>query len=119
MMIRSNRPFVPPTDVIELVDGLVVMIEIAGMKTSDFNIMLQNRRLIISGTRDRHWLHHSAYHQVEIGFGEFRVEVTLPFTPDPDGVAASYQHGFLKIELPRRAAERVRVVTLNDADQQD
>jgi HSP20 family protein len=119
MMIRSNRPFVPPTDVIELVDRLLVVVEIAGMKTEDFNIMLQNRRLVISGTRARQLLKQSAYHQVEIGYGDFRVDLNLPFSADPEAVSAIYQHGFLQIELPRRPAERVNVVNLSDADQEE
>jgi HSP20 family protein len=118
MMMRSNRQFTPPTDVVELADKLMVIVEIAGMRTGDFNIVLQNRRLMITGVRQRPGAEAAAYHQVEIGFGEFRIDLTLPWAADRDAVSANYEHGFLTIELPRKPAEKVRVIEL-DSQQQD
>lgn len=117
MMILPNRQFIPPTDVVELADRLVVIVEIAGMRTGDFDITLSNRRLTISGKRTRSPLEHSAYHQVEINYGEFRVELNLPWLAQRDGVSATYQHGFLQIELLRRPAQQVPIVDLNSEEQ--
>jgi HSP20 family protein len=117
-MLRPNRQFTPPTDVIELVDRLVVIVEIAGMRTGDFNIVLQSRRLTITGNRQRPGAEVAAYHQVEIGFGEFRIDLNLPWAADREAVSATYEHGFLTIELPRNPIEKVHVVDLN-AQQQD
>ena len=113
MMIRSNRQFTPPTDVIEMADKLMIVVEIAGMRTGDFNIILQNRRLTITGTRQRPDSHVAAYHQVEIGYGDFRIDLNLPWAADRDLVTANYEHGFLTIELPRKPVEKVRVMDLN------
>lgn len=99
---HSNRLFVPPTDVIELADKILVIVEIAGMRPNDFNISLLNRQLVISGTRERPALPNAAYHQVEIGYGEFRVEVQLPHLVDRENINATYQDGFLQVELPLR-----------------
>jgi HSP20 family protein len=118
MMIRNNRQFTPPTDVIEMSDRLVVMIEIAGMRTGDFNVVLQDRRLSITGVRQRPGAEVTAFHQVEIGFGEFRIDLNLPWACERDGVTATYEHGFLTIELPRKPVETVRVIDL-DTQQQD
>jgi HSP20 family protein len=117
MILRPNRPFIPPTDVIELADKLMVIVEIAGMNPGDFSISLHNRRLTISGSRERPPMKHQAYHQVEIGFGDFRIDLNLPWVADRDGVSATYQHGFLQVELPRRPAEEVQIVDLNAAKQ--
>jgi len=118
MLIRPNRPFNPPTDVIEQTDKLTVIVEIAGMNPGDFNISLQSRRLTISGNRAKPELQHQAYHQVEIGFGEFRIELNLPWSANRDGVTATYQQGFLQIELPRKPAEQVSIVDLNAEEQE-
>ncbi len=118
MMMRSNRQFTPPTDVIEMSEKILVMVEIAGMRAGDFNIVLQNRQLTITGTRQRPGTEVAAYHQVEIGFGEFRIDLMLPWAASRDGVSATYEHGFLTIELPRKPVERVRVIDL-DSQQQD
>lgn len=108
---RTNPQFVPPTDVIELPDKILVVIEIAGMRPNDFNISLQNRQLVVRGTRERPALNGAAYYQVEIGYGEFRVEVQLPDSVIRDEVNAVYRDGFLHVELPRRTD--VQQVTIN------
>lgn len=117
MMIRPTRKFVPPTDVIELEDRLLVQVEVAGMRHSDFEIELQNHHLIISGTRSQPARTPLAYYQVEIGYGRFRVEITLPWPVESEHVSASYEAGFLQIELPRKAPTQVRIVN-TEAQQQ-
>ena len=115
-MWHNKRQFVPPSDIIELADRMIVQVEIAGMKPTDLSISLHNRHLIISGHRDRQPLGHAAYHQVEIGYGEFRVEVTLPWPVSRDDVSASYRDGFLQVDLPRSPETQIRIVDVNAAD---
>ncbi|MBE0689382.1 MAG: Hsp20/alpha crystallin family protein [Anaerolineae bacterium] len=112
----SNRRFSPPTDVIELPDKLVVIVEIAGMRAGDFNVVLLDGRIVITGRRERPSREHAAFHQVEIGYGEFRSEVGLPWSIDRDQVSASYRDGFLQVELPRRAQVQIRVDQPNADD---
>lgn len=114
----NKRQFVPPTDVIELVDQIRVVVEIAGMMKDDFNIVLEKRHLMISGTRQRSGSNAAAYHQVEIGYGTFRVDLELPWEAERDAVTANYEQGFLTIDLPRQARRSVAVVDL-DAQEQD
>jgi len=116
---HAYRPFSPPTDVIELADKLLVVVEIAGLRAEDLKITLAHEQLIIAGFRDRPQHTASAFHQVEIFFGEFRVDVHLPWPVDSESVTATYDDGFLKVELPRRAAVQIPIVDLNNADQQD
>lgn len=121
---RLSRAFSPPTDVIEMQDKLLVIVEIAGMRPDDFSITLHNSRLIITGMR-RHLLTSQnintngtpAYHQLEIGYGEFRVDVTLPWAIERDLVSASYRDGFLQVELPRQAERRIPVARAGAGNQ--
>ncbi|MCC6614442.1 MAG: Hsp20/alpha crystallin family protein [Anaerolineae bacterium] len=110
----SNRRFSPPTDVIELPDKLLVVVEIAGMRAGDFNVVLLEGRIAITGVRERPSREHAAFHQVEIGYGEFRIEVSLPWSIDRDQVSANYRDGFLQVELPRLAQVQIRVEQPND-----
>ncbi len=112
MTWRTNRYFVPPTDIIELEHGLFVMIEIAGMNSEDFNITLLNRTLVVSGVRRREITEYTTYHQLEIGYGSFRVEISLPWHVNGDQVSATYREGFLLVELPRRAETHINVVEI-------
>lgn len=114
---RSNRLFVPPTDVIELEDKILVNVEIAGMRPNDFSISLLNRHLVISGTRERPTLPNVAYHQVEIGYGEFRVEVQLPQVVEGDHVNATYRDGFLQVELPLRSEGQQVTINVKEHDE--
>ena len=116
---RTNPQFVPPTDVIELPDKVLVVIEIAGMRPSDFNIALHNRTLVVKGTRERLAMHDAAYYQGEIGYGEFRVEVQLPDNVDSDHVNAVYREGFLHVELPRRTEGQPFIINVNTEERDE
>ena len=113
---HSNRSFSPPTDVIQLEDKLLVVIELAGMRSSDLDITLLERHLVISGLRKRPQHPNPAYHQVEIAYGEFRIEVMLPWAINRDAVSATYEAGLLQIELPRKPARTIRIVDTNEAE---
>lgn len=117
MVFRPNSQFTPPTDVIEFDDKVLVIIEIAGMKASDFSVSLSTNQLTVSGTRERPSFPGGAYHQVEIGYGDFRVEVALPWPVDQDDVTAAYREGFLQIELPRRADRAIRIIDVNATEE--
>ena len=99
---QINRPFKPPTDVIELADRLLVMVEIAGMRAHQIAVSMAGRDLEISGVRERPALNDAGYHQMEVGYGEFRVTLTLTYAVDQEAVTATYRDGFLHVELPRR-----------------
>ncbi len=104
------RRFIPPADILELPDRLHVVVEIAGIRQGDVNITIVNRSVIISGVRHRHADQHPvAFHQVEIGYGEFRLQIPLPWFVEPDHVHAVYQDGFLHIDLPRRLPTNIPV----------
>jgi HSP20 family protein len=99
----------PPTDVYETDAHYVVRVEVAGMSEGDFTISIADWTLVITGVRqdpsDK-----LAFHQMEIGFGEFRSEVVLPGPVDESGVEATYADGFLRIMLPKRSVRKVSVV---------
>lgn len=116
VLVRHTSVWQPPTDVYELDGTVIVVVEIAGMRDSDFNVMLQGQQLFISGTRERQSRPNCAYHQLEIRFGEFRAEVSLPWPVVRDQVTATYRDGFLRVELPRAAAQKVHVVSADAAD---
>lgn len=108
--LNTRRQFEPPTDVIEFADKILVMVEIAGMRAQDFNVALNGTQLVISGRRERPTLNNAAYHQVEINYGDFRVELNFAWNLTSQGVTAAYRDGFLQIEIPRLPESRIRVV---------
>jgi HSP20 family molecular chaperone IbpA len=97
-----NRPHAwrPPTDLYETEQSIVIRIEIAGVKENDFNITLRNQRLLVTGIRSD-VSERRSYHQMEIPFGEFAVEIEIPYALKYDQILPIYQDGFLRITLPK------------------
>ncbi len=114
VVVRHATVWRPPTDVYEQDDRLIVVVEIAGMHHSDIQVMLQGQRLIISGVRERHTARDCAFHQLEIPYGEFRTEVSLPWPVVRDEVTASYRDGFLRVELPHAPAQKIQIVSVDE-----
>jgi HSP20 family protein len=102
--VRSNV-WRPPTDVYETDDGIVVKIEIAGMKDEDFEVTVQNNLVLVSGTRSDS-SERRAYHQMEIPFGKFSVGIELPSQVSAENAIAEYKDGFLTIQLPREKMDK-------------
>lgn len=98
----------PPTDVYETEEAVVVRLEIAGMQEKDISISLTSRTLSIRGIR-QDVPERRAYHQMEIFFGEFAIDIELPVAVHGEAVTAEYQGGFLKILLPKELPKRIRV----------
>lgn len=98
----------PPTDVYETEDGIIIRVEVAGMRESDFTISLVERNLTIRGIR-QDTAERRAYHQMEVAFGEFSTEVELPYTIISDKVEVIYRDGFLRITLPIAQPKHIKV----------
>jgi len=121
VVCRHTCSWQPLTDVYKDNDGAVVRIELAGMHSDDFSITLTEIRtetgrlskLVITGTRVDS-ISKQIYYQMEIPFGEFRAEVHLPWTIEPEEVEASYEEGFLTVRLPRPRERRVPVITADN-----
>jgi HSP20 family protein len=105
---RSSHGWRPPTDVLETESAYVVVVEIAGMRGSDFKVTFEGHILSIRGAR-----HDSnarkAYHQMEIDYGEFLTEVHVHAPVVADNIDASYSDGFLRIQLPKASPKKIDI----------
>src|SRR5512143_23761 len=90
----------PPTDLLEGADAFTIRVEIAGMREQDFEVVLENDVLTISGSRSDP-SERRAYHQMEIRFGKFATAVALPSPVDVEQARAEYTDGFLIVTLPK------------------
>lgn len=115
VVVRHTHVWRPPTDVYECDEEVVVRVEVAGMKESDFNVSLTDRLLVVSGVREDP-SPKVAYHQMEVRYGEFRTEVFLHWPVDQEHITATYTEGFLHVTLPKMTARRVRVVDVANTE---
>jgi HSP20 family protein len=105
--VRSNV-WSPPTDVYETEEAYVVRVEIAGMREEDFEILLENNTLLISGSRPD-LTERRAYQQMEIRFGKFSTALNLPAAVNIEQARAEYKDGFLTIVLPKATSNQTKV----------
>jgi HSP20 family protein len=98
----------PPTDVYETEEYVVVRVEIAGMKEDDFTVELNGRFLAVRGSRSDP-PERRAFHQMEIHFGEFIIEIEIPVAVSSSGVSASYSNGFLRVHLPKARPRQITI----------
>lgn len=91
-------------------DRVVVRVEAPGMSKDDLQLEVQDDCLIVRGekqmARERT---EGRWHVNECAYGSFQRVVPLPDTVDTARADASYQHGVLRVELPKAAHRRRRV----------
>jgi len=94
--------WLPPIDVHEDRDYLVLKAELPGMKKEDIDISLHGDVLALSGERKEEASFEKAgVYRAERFLGRFHRTVTLPVAVDGSKVQATYQDGILTVTLPK------------------
>jgi HSP20 family protein len=107
-VVRRPHGWRPPTDLMETDDSFIVLVEIAGMRGSEFTVTYAEGSLTIRGVRAEDH-ERRAYHQMEIDFGEFVSDVRLPGPVDSSGIEANYSDGFLRVVLPKSNPRTIEI----------
>jgi HSP20 family protein len=91
----------PALDLYESGDHLVAVVELPGMVKEDIDISLHDGMLTISGERKRERTNGETAQRTERYVGTFRRSISLATRVDASKVSATYQHGILKVTLPK------------------
>ena len=106
----------PRIDVFDHEEKLVVRAEVAGLRPDDIDITVEDRTLVISGTRSfEEETEESGYHRREICTGAFKRSLILPDEVDRDEISARVENGILEVTLPRRPEVLPRKVKVDVA----
>jgi len=108
----ARAQWVPNTDVYTTEGGLVVKVELAGMRSEHLEITVEGHQLRISGTRpDGCRSGKCNFLMMEINYGPFESVLELPESYDLGAAKALYVNGFLRIDVPvaRRSARTAKV----------
>lgn len=93
--------WIPNTDVYATEDGLVVKVELAGMRRDDLELAVEGNRLMITGQRpDGCRSPGSKFLVMEINYGSFECVIEIPAAYDLAQAKAAYQNGFLRVDVP-------------------
>ena len=115
---RGPAQWIPPMEVRQREDGLVVRADLPGLAPDDVNIELENGVLTISGERrDASEDRQDGYVHSERSYGAFSRSITLPEGVDEDQVNARFEHGVLEVTVPiqRQQQQRGRRVPIQSA----
>jgi HSP20 family protein len=97
----AKAHWVPNTDVYATDNGLVVKVELAGMRSDNLEITVEGNRLRISGNRpDCCRAPKCSFLVMEINYGPFESVLELPPGYDLSQAKAAYLNGFLRIDVP-------------------
>lgn len=97
----ASGNWIPNTDVYSTDTGLVVKVELAGMKSENLEITVEGNRLRIAGNRpDGCRSSKCSFLVMEISYGPFESVMELPPGYDLSQAKAVYVNGFLRIDVP-------------------
>lgn len=96
-----------PLDVTTSTDSLTIEAALPGIKPEDVDITVENGTVTISGrTATERTAEEGSYVLQEIRRGNFSRTVTLPTGLEPEKATATFEHGILRLEIPK--AEQVK-----------
>lgn len=97
----ARAHWVPNTDVYATDNGLVVKVELAGMRSEHLEITVEGSRLRICGNRpDGCRAAKANFLVMEINYGPFESVLEMPEGYDLSQAKAAYLNGFLRIDVP-------------------
>jgi HSP20 family protein len=118
----SLGAWVPPVDIAEEKDRIVITAELPGFQEDQISIQTENGMLTLTGERKfEKETGERNYHRVERSYGQFVRSFSLPNNVDREKIHATFSNGLLQIELPKREDAKPRQIRVtagsNDAPQ--
>jgi HSP20 family protein len=106
--------FVPPVDVYEDDQNVVLKMEVPGINQNDIDVQLENNVLTVRGERKfEKEEKEENFQRIERRYGSFSRSFSLPNSVDPEKVNASYDNGVLSITLAKRAEAKPKQIKVN------
>jgi len=97
----GESQWTPNTDVYITENGLVIKVELAGMRKEDLQLVIEGNKVRISGLRqDGCRAAKCKFLVMETNYGAFESVIELTDGFDLSGARASYHNGFLRIDVP-------------------
>lgn len=108
----------PNTDVFLTGEGMVIRVELAGMRREDLELTVEGQRIAISGHRSDGCRDGKCrFLFMEINYGPFYTTVDLPAGYDLSRARASYQNGFLRIDVPEQSRPAPKSVSISISEE--
>src|SRR5581483_3443687 len=107
----SSGVWVPPVDVYETDNHIVLKADLPDVNQDDVDISVQNNTLTIKGERKMEKeVKEKNYYRMERSYGTFSRSFTLPPTVDSDKIEGTFENGVLKLTLPKREESKPKQI---------
>lgn len=106
-----DTDWVPPVNVAETPDAILVTAELPGVSPDDVEIQVEENVLTIRGEKREEREEEAAERQMHISErikGAFSRSFTLPRKVDVEGITADFGEGVLKVSVPKAPETRAR-----------
>ena len=112
----NGRPWVPPVDIQETEQELIVKADVPDVDMKDIDVHMENGTLTLRGERKFEAnQNEGGWHRVERSYGTFERAFTLPDTVNAEAVKADYKNGVLTVTLPKKEIAKPRQIKMQVA----
>ena len=105
-----------PLDVYATNDQVVILAAVPGLRPDDLQITFQQGTLLLSGqignVTETEEAKNATWYLHELSHGQFRRSVTLPFPVEADQAQATFEHGVVRIVLPKAETARPKTIPI-------
>jgi HSP20 family protein len=109
----SLGTWLPPVDIAEEKDRIVLTAELPGFKEDQIAIQMEGGVLTLRGERKfEDEKEGRSFHRVERSYGQFVRSFTLPNNVDREKIKATFHNGLLEIALPKREEAKPRQIPI-------
>lgn len=112
----SFGAWIPPVDIFERQEHLVIRAELPGVQKDDMDLRIENGVLTLHGERKQESDRTDAStHLTERVYGSFTRSFSLPTTVDAAKVTATYKDGVLEVTVPKAETAKSKKVEIKAA----
>lgn len=112
---RNPGGIIPPVDMYETKDAVVVEAPIAGIDPKNIEVSIDNGILTIKGQSQRKTeVEEKDFYRKEIRQGTVFRQIALPASVSSEKAEADYKNGVLKISLPKADQKKAISVKITD-----
>ena len=106
-----------PLDVYETNDDVVVEASLPGVKPEDIDISVTGQLLTLKGeSHEEHEEKAQSFYRHERRHGSFIRQISLPTEVESEKAAAEFEHGVLKLRLPKAEAMKPKTIKVQAKD---
>jgi len=112
-----------PIDVYSTGDEVVMIAAVPGMQPDDLELSVHQNTVTLRGTvrsaADAEETRNATWYVSELGSGTFQRSVTLPFPIDADHATATFEHGLVRVTLPKSESAKPKTITISSGSRNE